>query len=74
MSIHELQQMAKEARIQWPRKINTKKDILDAFEQSGRIEIIAAPKPVEYALQDLRAMGVRKLRRAMEDAGVFRSD
>jgi hypothetical protein len=71
MSIHELQQMAKEARIQWPRKINTKKDILDAFEQSGRIEIIAAPKPVEYALQDLRAMGVRKLRRAMEDAGVF---
>lgn len=71
MSIHELQQMAKESRIQWPRRINTKKDILDAFEQSGRIEIIAAPKPVEYALQDLRAMGVSKLRRAMEEAGVF---
>jgi Ring finger domain len=71
MSVHELQSLAKESRIPWPRRINTKKDILDAFQQSGRIEIIAAPKPVEYALQDLRAMGVGKLRQAMENAGVF---
>lgn len=71
MPYHELQEMARELKIRWPRKIKGKADILDAFEQSGRIEIIAAPEPVEYALKELRAMGVSRLRRAMEEAGVF---
>ena len=43
MPFHELQEMARELKIRWPRKIKEKADILDAFEQSGRIEIIAAP-------------------------------
>ena len=71
MPFHELQEMARELKIRWPRKIKEKADILDAFEQSGRIEIIAAPEPVEYALKELRSMGVSRLRRAMEEAGVF---
>ena len=71
MPIHELQEMARELKIKWPRRIKGKEDILEAFEQSGRIEIVAAPEPVEYALKDLRAMGVARLRRAMEEAGVF---
>ena len=71
MPIHELQEMAKQWKIKWPRRIKGKKDILEAFEKSGRIEIIAAPEPVEYTLQGLRSMGVGKLRRTMENAGVF---
>jgi len=44
---------------------------LEAFSNSGKIEIIAAPKPVEYGIEKLRAMGVSKLRNAMAEAGVF---
>jgi hypothetical protein len=71
MSLSELKKMSKEYKIPWPRKIREKKDIWEAFANSGRIEIIAAPKPVEYSLQKLRAMTVSKLKRAMENAGVF---
>ena len=46
-------------------------DISEAFENSGRIEIIAAPKPVEYSLKELRSMGVSVLKQTMENSGVF---
>ena len=47
-------------------------ELVKTIANSGRIEIIAAPAPVEYeSLGTLRGMGVGKLRRSMEDAGVF---
>jgi len=71
MSIQELQKLAKELKILWPRRIREKRDILEVFSKSGKIEIIAAPKPVEYGIEELRSMGVSKLRNAMAEAGVF---
>mmetsp|Transcript_28240 Transcript_28240/g.41722 ORF Transcript_28240/g.41722 Transcript_28240/m.41722 type:complete len:578 (+) Transcript_28240:83-1816(+) len=71
MSIQELRNLAKEMNIAWPRRIREKNDILDVFSNSGKIEIIAAPKPVEFELEKLRSMGVTKLRSTMADAGVF---
>ena len=46
-------------------------DLVDAILKSGRIELISAPEPVEHRMSDLRALGVGKLRRTMEEAGVF---
>lgn len=71
MSLQELKALAKQCKIRWPLRIRDKNDIIEAFAKSNRIDIIAAPKPVEYALHDLRQMGVAKLRRSMEAAGVF---
>lgn len=71
MSIQELRKLSKELKIAWPRRIREKNDILDAFSKSGKIDIIAAPKPVEYELDKLRSMGVSRLRSTMADAGVF---
>ena len=44
---------------------------MEALAGCGRVEIIAAPEPVSHRLADLRAMGVGRLRRTMEEAGVF---
>eukprot|EP00546_Thalassionema_frauenfeldii_P018622 CAMPEP_0178904236 /NCGR_PEP_ID=MMETSP0786-20121207/5587_1 /TAXON_ID=186022 /ORGANISM="Thalassionema frauenfeldii, Strain CCMP 1798" /LENGTH=444 /DNA_ID=CAMNT_0020575669 /DNA_START=135 /DNA_END=1468 /DNA_ORIENTATION=- len=71
MSIQELRKLSKELKIAWPRRIREKNDILDAFAKSSKIDIIAAPKPVEYELDKLRSMGVSRLRSTMADAGVF---
>ena len=46
-------------------------DLVEALAGCGRVEIIAAPEPVSHRLADLRAMGVGRLRRTMEEAGVF---
>ena len=46
-------------------------DLVDSILKSGRIELISAPEPVEHRMSDLRALGVGKLRRTMEEAGVF---
>ena len=48
-----------------------RRDIVDAIVNSGRIELISAPEPVEHRMSDLRDLGVGKLRRTMEEAGVF---
>lgn len=48
-----------------------RKEIIDAIANSGKIELISAPEPVEHRLSDLKALGVGKLRRTMEEAGVF---
>mmetsp|Transcript_37184 Transcript_37184/g.52536 ORF Transcript_37184/g.52536 Transcript_37184/m.52536 type:complete len:398 (+) Transcript_37184:2-1195(+) len=71
MTVKELRQMGKKLKIRMPPWVRSKEDLIDSLVQSGKIDIIAAPKPVEYILSDLRRMGVGKLRRAMEDAGVF---
>lgn len=49
-----------------------KKEIIQEILDYGNIDIIVAPKPVEYeSIMGLRGMGVRKLKKAMSDAGVF---
>jgi len=49
-----------------------RKEFMDVIMKSGKIIVIAAPDPIEYPnIQGLRDMGVGKLKRAMNDAGVF---
>lgn len=49
-----------------------KKEVIQAILDSGKIDIIVAPEPVEYeSIGILRGMGVGKLKRAMSEAGVF---
>ena len=73
MSPKELLELASRSRISLPGKGvgMERKEIIDVIAHSGRIEVIAAPEPVEHRLSDLRALGVGKLRRTMEEAGVF---
>jgi len=50
----------------------TKQEIIELIMNSGKIEIINAPKPVRMvSVHLLREMGVGKLKRSMMDAGVF---
>jgi len=49
-----------------------KKEVIQAILDSGKIDIIVAPEPVEYeSICVLRSMGVGKLKKAMREAGVF---
>lgn len=48
-----------------------KRDIVDKIINSGRVEVIASPEPLEFKISELRALGVGKLKKAMNDAGVF---
>ena len=73
LSPKELLELASRSRITLPGNGvgMERKEIIDAIAHSGRIEVIAAPEPVEHRLSDLKALGVGKLRRTMEEAGVF---
>ena len=73
LSAKELLDLASRSRIALPGKGvgMERREIIDAIANSGRIELIAAPEPVEHRLSDLKALGVGKLRRTMEEAGVF---
>jgi len=51
--------------------IGEKKDLIQYLIDSGRIDLIPAPEPVEFKLDDLRAMKVSQLKKAMAEAGVF---
>lgn len=70
MPVNDLRELGKQLKVHLPR-MGEKPDLIQALAKSGKVDIIAAPKPVEYILSDLRSMGVGKLRRTMEDAGVF---
>ena len=70
MPVKGLRELGKQLKVRLPLK-GEKPDLIQALVKSGKVDIIAAPKPVEYLLSDLRSMGVGKLRRTMEDAGVF---
>jgi hypothetical protein len=49
-----------------------KNEIIDAVIQSGKIDIISSPNPIEYeSIAVLRAMSISQLKKAMTDAGVF---
>jgi len=73
LSPKELLNLASRSRISLPGNGlgMERREIIDSIAKSGRIELIAAPEPVEHRLSDLKALGVGKLRRTMEDAGVF---
>lgn len=51
--------------------LTDKADLIKEIEQSGKVDIIESPDPVEYRLADLRSMRVGALRKEMEEAGVF---
>ena len=51
--------------------LTDKLDLIQEIEQSGKVDIIESPDPVEYRLTDLRSMRVGALRKEMEEAGVF---
>jgi hypothetical protein len=51
--------------------IGEKKDLIQFLIDHERIDLIPTPEPVEYKMEDLRAMRVSELKRAMADAGVF---
>ena len=73
LSAKELLDVASRSRISLPGNGvgMERKEIIDAIANSGRIELISAPEPVEHRLSDLKSLGVGKLRRTMEEAGVF---
>lgn len=49
-----------------------KHDLIDYLIQSGTIDLVAAPAPVEYSLSQVKGMSIRELKRVMnEEAGVF---
>lgn len=73
MSARELRSLAcARLNIDGADSVVEKPELIRTIVESGKIEVISAPEPVEYgAVAELRAMGVGKLRRAMEEAGVF---
>lgn len=54
-----------------PTGITEKSELIQRMIDEERIQIIAAPDPVEYDLATLKAMRISELKRVMEDAGVF---
>mmetsp|Transcript_28881 Transcript_28881/g.35121 ORF Transcript_28881/g.35121 Transcript_28881/m.35121 type:complete len:398 (-) Transcript_28881:326-1519(-) len=48
-----------------------KRELVERVLASGKVEIVASPAPLEFRLTELRGMGVGKLRRVMNEGGVF---
>jgi len=73
MSSRDLLQLAKRFNLINDNTANIveRSEIMNLILGSGKIDVIASPEPVERKLSDLRAMGVGKLRRDMNNAGVF---
>jgi len=73
MSVREIRALADRVRLPLPgRGVGMERgELIQLIVDSGRIELIAAPEPVEHQLSVLRSMGVGRLRRTMEEAGVF---
>jgi len=69
MSMKEVKSLCIRLRL----KVGVDKDeIIHRILDSGRVDVIVTPEPVEYdSLEDLRRMGVGKLKKAMANAGVF---
>jgi hypothetical protein len=70
MSIRELRELGDRLKVTVVTIVD-KQELIEKVVGSGRIDIIAAPDPVEYPLSLLHAMGVAELRRCMAHAGVF---
>jgi len=48
-----------------------KRELVEKIMNSGRIELIASPEPLDFKLSELRSMGIGKLKKTMNEAGVF---
>lgn len=74
---HELERLSTKQLVELlpsppPRGCVTKADLLHHVIQSGTIDVVAAPPPVQYSVGDLQQMSIRQLKRVMNDeAGVF---
>jgi len=71
LSIRHLRELCKSLKIDLNEPLFEKRELVDNLIRSGKIEMIASPEPVEYRISDLRALGVGKLRKRMNDNGVF---
>ena len=71
MSVKELRDMIDQLRVRVPPTACEKRDLIQALVQSGRIQVVAAPKPAQHKLRDLERMGAGQLKRTMAEAGVF---
>lgn len=69
MSIRELRDWCQKLKIS--QNAVEKSGLVDSIMNSGKIDLIAAPKPLEYKLSNLRNMTVSELKRVMNEAGVF---
>ena len=70
MPIRELRQLSHNLNVSLVGCME-KQEMIEALVKSGKLQVIAAPEPVEYPLSLLRAMGIGELKRCMADAGVF---
>ena len=71
MGIRQMKELCKSVDISL-KGVTERREMKNLILKSGKVIIIAAPDPVEYEdVEVLRKMGVGKLKRAMEDAGVF---
>jgi len=74
---YELKRMPIRELQEWCKKLNIsqnaveKSGLVDVIIKSGKIDLIAAPKPLEYKLSNLRNMTVSELKKVMNQAGVF---
>jgi hypothetical protein len=48
-----------------------KEELIQMLIRDERIDLVPAPEPVEYELNILKEMKIRKLKQVMEEAGVF---
>merc|ERR1719296_600096 len=71
MSIRQLRELLTFLKLTDAGTFTEKREIIDKIINSGKIEVIASPEPLEFKLSELRALGVGKLKRAMNEAGVF---
>lgn len=69
MSVRELQQWCDRLKI--IQNAVEKRGLIDAIKYSGKIDLIAAPKPLEYKISDLRKLSVSGLKKVLNEAGVF---
>lgn len=80
MTLDELKQLARHCHVPVEHVVSsssstttttTKADLVRAIIQSGKVDIIPSPQPVEYDLQELRDMSISQLKQCMAHAGVF---
>lgn len=71
MKAKDLKELCKRLGIPVPVDVLEKEDMVQKVIGSGKIDIISSPEPCEFKLSDLRAMSIGKLKKTMNEAGVF---
>lgn len=70
LSIAQLKQLLPPSS-QTNRRFAERRDLVECLIQSGAVDLVATPEPVQYRLSELRKMSISRLKRTMSDAGVF---